>query len=857
MAVLLTLAAIAVAVLAVVLYRASRPEQRRPGESLDEVTDRLAREVSTDAPEPRFTDVTAAAGLGAFRTFQGTRSSQLPEDMGSGAAWGDYDNDGDEDLLLVAAGGSLEGDRTRWAPTLLYENRGDGTFRRDETFPELRISGMAAAWGDFDADGWLDLVVTGYGALELFHNQRGRLVPGPDLPAADDRYNAGAAWGDFDNDGDLDLYVCGYVQYVEAGSGERRTTRQYGQAQPFTLNPASYEPAANLLFENDGAGGFRDVALPWGVSNPGGRSLGALWHDFDQDGRLDLYVANDISDNALLMNRGDTFEDISLAAQVADYRGAMGMAPGDWDRDGDDDLFITHWVAQENALYDSRLADLAANGDGTGRLLFTDLSARLGLGAVALPMVGWGTELADLDSDGWLDLVVVNGSTIQDKDDPTRLQAQRPFLFWNRRGEHFDDLAPRNEALSRPHVGRGMALADYDQDGDLDMLVVHLGEGVELLRNDMDQGNWLELRLRTAAPSGGEMAEIAEVATNPGGGLAASYGEGSTVVVSAGGVELRRSVTGVSYLSQSSRVVHVGLGDAPRADQVEVHWLGGERQVFGPLPANRRWELVEGRAEPRRLDGGGTSATDGAEAAPTPLTRDQTTEFWRLQRAGMDAVKRHGDHAEAIGLFRRALALNPDHEDSRYYLANSLVATGRPEAALAELESLVRRNPESHRGQRQWAVLRARTATSRAHLEAARAAAERSLAVNREETGSLLLLGELALMLGDFTEADERLALATRTNHRAVGGFFLRAYLAHRRGDEEESARLLESTREARGPDWKPEGTVAEGEVDSLMHSDDTPLAATWRGWDGESGPEAAFTALERRLEGLRRLPEG
>ena len=343
------------------LYRSSRAEQYRPGEAVDEITSKLDLGIPEEAPEPVFTDVTVAAGLDSFRSFAGERTSQLPEDMGSGAAWGDFDGDGDDDLFLVSQGGPLgtlaaERERSR-----LYENLGDGRFAEVENFPDTRIHGMAASWGDHDGDGDLDLVVTGYDVLRLFRNDSGTFARDP---ALEERagYWAGASWSDFDLDGDLDLYVCGYVRYVEDPEGAQSFTQQYSRAVPYTLNPASFEPERNLLFRNTGRGRFEEVAEEFGVANPEGRSLGALWHDLDADGRPDLYVANDISDNALFLNRGDRFENVSHAAWVADYRGAMGLAAGDWNRDGDDDLFVTHWVAQENALYDSMLVDFRDGG---------------------------------------------------------------------------------------------------------------------------------------------------------------------------------------------------------------------------------------------------------------------------------------------------------------------------------------------------------------------------------------------------------------------------------------------------------------------------------------------------------------
>ncbi|MBI4161785.1 MAG: VCBS repeat-containing protein, partial [Acidobacteria bacterium] len=482
--------------------------------------------------------MTVEAGLGHFRTFSGPRSSQLPEDMGSGAAWGDYDNDGDEDLFLVSAGGSLILPPQERAPSVLYENLGDGTFRRVEDFPDTRIIGMGAAWADYDGDGWLDLAVTGYRSLILYRNDAGRFVRNEGFPEPDGFW-AGASWGDYDADGDPDLYVCGYVQYVENAADRARASLQYGRSVPFTLNPVSFRPERNLLFRNDGKGRFREVAAELGVANPEGRSLSAIWIDLDQDGRLDLYVANDISDNAFYRNLGGRFEDISHPAWVADYRGAMGLAAGDWNRDGDDDLFITHWLAQENALYDSLLADRRSSpsappGDPGGTpgaatapppevpVRFIDVADQRGLGQIALPMVGWGTEFADFDADGWLDLVVANGNTLEDDADPPGLQPQASFLFWNARGEYFHDLAPLDEGLARPVVARGLSVADYDGDGDLDILRVLHGEGAQLLRNDMQAGNWLKVRLRRSHPS------------RP---RARSEGEGAAVAVRADGVE--------------------------------------------------------------------------------------------------------------------------------------------------------------------------------------------------------------------------------------------------------------------------------------------------------------------------------
>ncbi|RLA27362.1 MAG: hypothetical protein DRR15_18610, partial [Gammaproteobacteria bacterium] len=394
-----SLAALGLLTLGIILTRSvfSRQAVHGTGGEIQGITRKLSHKMVADAPTPRFTDITADSGI-TFQDFQGPRTSRIPEDMGSGAAWGDFDNDGDDDLFLISAGGNMDLPPDKLTPSQLYENMGSGRFRLVDDFPETRIIGMGAAWADFDGDGWQDLVVSGFNTLRLFHNNQGRLVPHPGL--GDHKgFWTGVSWGDLDNDRDLDLYVCGYVKFIPAPAG-KPTAMQYGRHVPFTLNPSSYEPEPNLLFRNDGGGSFTEVAAERGVQNPEGRSFTGLWHDFDGDGWTDLYVANDISDNTFYLNQNGSFTEISHPAMVADYRGAMGLALGDWDSDGDDDLFITHWIAQENALYDSLLANLREPPEGTP-IRFIDIADRVGLGQVALQFIGWGTEFADFDADGW------------------------------------------------------------------------------------------------------------------------------------------------------------------------------------------------------------------------------------------------------------------------------------------------------------------------------------------------------------------------------------------------------------------------------------------------------------------------
>lgn len=842
-----TLATLALAglVFGVVRHFATRPAQYRPDEQSADITSELSRALPTGAPRPDFMNVTAAAGLAAFRNFAGARTSQMPEDIGPGLAWGDFDLDGDDDLFLVSTGGALNLPADQLEPCALFENLGDGTFRRVASFPEIRIRGYGAAWGDYDGDGRLDLVVSGFHTLWLLHNDgAGRFTRDPRLG---DRpgFWTGVAWGDFDLDRRPDLYVCNYLDYTATEADRERSSQQVGSAVPFTLNPSSFTPGKNLLLHQQPDGSFRDVAAERQVDNPSGRSLGAIWHDFDQDGRPDLYVANDVSDNVFYRNLGGgRFADISHPALIADYRSAMGMALGDYDRDGDDDLHVTHWVAQENALYDNTWLQFngGTNAPPSGQpakfpLRFFDVADQRGLGQIALPFVGWGTEFADLDHDGWLDLLVANGNTLEeDGPHPKHLKAQELMLFWNERGQTFHNLAPLTPALSEKRSSRGLACADYDGDGDLDFAVADLGEGVRLFRNDFARGHWLKVRLRSRNAAG----------------AANGFGGGSVATAWLGETPLRRTSASPGYLSPASHTLHWGLGAATNVVRLTVRWHAGETQEFTGLAADTFYELTEGDPAPRVLAKvAAPSPGPGArtfQSAPPSDDKQRQLAFWKAQRAAMDAMKVRGDNAAAIPLFREAIALNPQHEDARYYLGLCLAGQGDTAGALAALAELQQLNPQSHRAWQQWGVIRALAASSDADLAAAETALLRAHSLNPEETGALLVLGEVALLRGDLKLAEERLRAVTRTNHRSVGGHFLLGYLAWRRGDASAARALLEETRQALGPDWQPKGATSEGDVRRRQHVEKTPLTTYWEAWDGVIEPARAFAAMHRRL---------
>lgn len=854
------------------IHKESEPEEYTPGEASKDITSVLersrpatdapklqpvksvapqraadvladpGRNLPSGAPEPRFTEVTSAAGLSHFRQFHGPRTSQLTEDMGSGVAWGDFDNDGLDDLFVVSGGGALNLPDSELASSELYRNLGDGHFEKVRDFPELRIRGMGAALGDYNNDGWLDLVVTGYDTIILLRNDHGHFVREKSFPSPKGFWT-GVTWGDYNRDGYLDFYVCGYVKY-KPGESNSSSSAQFGLEVPFTLNPASYEPERNLLFRNNGNGTFTEMAQQLGVSNPEGRSLSAIWHDFDGDGWPDLYVANDISENKLYLNHHGTFVDAGRNAWVEEYRGSMGLTVGDFDRDGDDDLFISHWIAQGDALYQSLLSEEKGVGIAS-TLHFTDVAANMGIGQHSLQTIGWGASFVDIDSDGWLDLVVANGSTFERKGtSPPVLDPMPSFLFWNSNGTFFHDLAPWNRSLSQPHVSRGLAVADYDNDGSMDIAIVDQNEGVRLLHNDIAQGNWVELRLHDRVPP-----------TN----APIGFGDGAVVAAWVNGIPLRRTVSSASYLSQDSHRVHVGLGTATKIDRLEVSWLRGPKQIWTDVAANQIWEVTQGESQVRAFAPQGVHPNSAVEQASnatpfqrTPLSKGELIRFWSTQHAAMDSMKREQNCAKAIPLFRDALALDPQHEDSHYYLANCLAKSGDIASAIAELDTLANINPQNHRAFQRKGELLAASATSRAQLEIASKALSTALRLNSEETGTLILLAEVNLARGKWVDAEQDLAHACVANPRSVSAWFLRGYIAWEQKNGARAHAMLATARDARGPDWKPAGSVLEGDVQHRMYSEGSFLNVFAQDWDGSSDPERAYAQLHTYLLQLR-----
>jgi len=780
------------------------PAEYLPGETIEGISTELRRTLPKDVPPVTLTDATAAAGI-SFRHFSGVRSTQLPEDMGSGAAWGDYDRDGWIDLFVANEAGPLTMSAAEVARSpahcALYHNEGDGTFTEVSAAAGVdhRGLGMGAAWGDYDNDGWPDLVLTNYGRNVLYRNRGDGTFEDVTTHAGMDvepGFWTGASWADYDRDGLLDLYITGYVRYAEGAA--TRTGSQYDVQVPSQLNPSAFPAERNLLYHNQGDGTFAEVSERAGVSGATGRSLSASWADFDGDGWPDLYVANDLSDNLLFRNRGDgTFEDVSYAARVADYRGAMGLAVGDWNGDSDLDLFVAHWIAQENALYDNRTSGA---GGALSRLKFMDQADRVGLGQVALDFVGWGTSFIDYDNDGRLDLYVANGSTVQREDDPHQLLGMHDLLFWNRGPEEgfYDVSSVAGKPFKDTLVSRGAAFGDYDNDGDVDVFVVSNDGPGKLLRNDGGNASpWLEVALE--------------------GVRSVRSAVGSTLWLFArGGSQVRQVGSQSSYLSQNSPVQHFGLGDEGSVDSLVIEWPRGLRQVIRDVPLNRKIHVREGEPAASATAPVAASATAspaasaatgrnsaGERAGRPDRQNDQRTDrqrilrFWEVYRQATRA-RVAGRPADAARIYKQALELKPTHEDALYYLGNADFEIGDLAGAEGAWERLTRVNPASTRAYVRLGTLHSCVPeiSDAGHFDPARAEAEfrHAHAINGEETGPLLQLGMVALLGNRLGDAERDFADVLGSNPRSAPARYLSGYVAWRRGQQRAA---LEAFREA------------------------------------------------------------
>jgi enediyne biosynthesis protein E4 len=523
-----------------------------------------------------FTDITAQAGI-TFKHVASPEKKYIVESMSGGVALFDYDNDGDLDIYFV---NSLTVDllkaKTK-TKSHLYRNEGNGKFT--EVGEKAGVSdigwGMGVAVGDYNNDGFNDLYVTCLGPNHLLANNGNGTFTDVTAKAGvnDQRWSTGASFVDYDNDGDLDLFVANYVDFdlnnlPEFGQGK---SCQY-KSIPVQCGPRGLKGAGDSLFRNNGNGTFTDVTKEARVTDPNGYyGMGVITSDFDEDGLIDIFVANDSTPNFHYRNKGNgTFEEIGFLAGTAvnengSEQGSMGVTVGDYDHDGRLDLFVTNFADEYNTLYH--------NG---GKNSFTDLSYAAKVAAVSLPYVGWGTKFFDYDNDGWVDLFIANGHVY-----PQLPGYRQPRLLHrnNRDGTFTLVSADFGAVLTEIRASRGVAFGDIDDDGDVDLIVADLDGPPQLLRNDGGNANNFI------------MIKLVGVKSN-------RNGIGARVTIVSGDLAQTDEVrSGDSYISQSDFRLHFGLEKRNKLDTIQVRWPSGVVDKISGVAVNRVVTIKEGQGK--------------------------------------------------------------------------------------------------------------------------------------------------------------------------------------------------------------------------------------------------------------------
>jgi enediyne biosynthesis protein E4 len=524
--------------------------------------------------EFHFSDVTSAAGI-HFRHDNGAFGGKLlPETLGSGCAFLDFNADGWQDILLVNST-DWPGHSRRRSTLKLYRNNRNGTFS-DVTRSaglDLEMYGMGVAVGDYNNDGFPDILITGVGQNRLFRNTgKGTFVDVTKSSGLGKRqaFSTSALWFDYDRDGVLDLFVCNYVKW----SPEHDVFCSLDGKHKSYCTPEAYVGQTCWLFHNRGDGTFEDVTASSGIFDSSSKSLGAAILDYDQDGWPDLLVANDTQPNKLYRNqRNGTFKDVAVEAGIAfssdgKARAGMGVDVGDFDNSGRPGVAITNFDNEMIGLY---RADASGN--------FADVAVQSGIGLPSKTTLGFGCAFADCDLDGSLDLIAVNGHI----DDTVRNvrnvgYAQSPQLFLNDGKGKFTEVGDQvGGRFSQPKVGRGLAIGDFDRDGDQDVLMTTNNGPAYLFRNDQTSGN-RSIRFRLIGTKSNR------------------DGIGAQVKIFAGGVMQTRMVrSGSSYLSQSELPVTFGLGKRDKIERVVVDWPTGRSEEFKDLAAGRVYEITEAK----------------------------------------------------------------------------------------------------------------------------------------------------------------------------------------------------------------------------------------------------------------------
>jgi hypothetical protein len=527
------------------------------------------RDPAPAAPRMQFADVTSKAGIDFVHKSGASPEKRMFETFGSGVAWIDYDNDGFQDLFFVnGAPGSSNA---------LYHNNHDGTFT-DVTqragvagnsgtgLPAVASAKAGVAVGDFDNDGYLDLYVTAFGPNTLYRNNHdgtfSDVTSAAGVAGPPTEWSTSTGFIDVDRDGLLDLYVVNYLDYRIA---DNPYCGQAKEGYRMYCHPTMFDGVADRLYRNNGNGTFTDISRQAGIANPAGKGLGVAFCDYDRDGQTDIYVANDTVRNFLYRNTGKgTFVDEAYRAGVGfDANGkpqaGMGTDCADVDGNGLPDIFVTNFSEELNTLYLNR-------GDG----VFEDATVKAGLGSGFMPL-GFGTKMFDADNDGDLDIHVTNGHVIDNVKlyRPNLTYAQKDLLYENLGGKFRDVSALGGAALQATRVGRGLAVADFDNDGNLDVIITSLNQRPVLLRNQgVGAGNWIMIRAK--------------------GKKSNAFGLGATVTIETSeGRQVREINNVASYLSSNDLRLHVGLGAAKVIRQIEVLWPSGARQVLKDVAVNQ------------------------------------------------------------------------------------------------------------------------------------------------------------------------------------------------------------------------------------------------------------------------------
>lgn len=557
------------------------------------VKDALSRPITAggfvDGAPMVFVDITKQAGLEKFHHRSGTpEKATILETPGSGVALLDYDNDGWLDIYLLNGStfGALKGKEPAPRAMLLHNNH-DGTFT--DVTAKAGVAnerwGFGLAVGDYDNDGWPDIYVSNFGKNRLYHNNHDGTFTDVAEKAgvALGGWSTGPTWGDYDRDGLLDLFVPGYVKFdvdhppVAGQGGIPLSACQYRGANFPMCGPRGLPGESDHLFHNNGDGTFTDVSKTAGVADAQGYyGLASVFVDVDDDGWVDLAVANDSVPRYLYRNVHDgTFEDISYLSGFALTnegleQASMGIAVGDYNRDGRVDFFITTFSDDYKTLY---------RNDGGNN--FSDVTYPAGLAGPTIPFLGWGAGFIDFDNDGFLDIFVANGHVYPsvDQRDWGTTWAQRPQLFRNLNGIKFQEVPPAaGSGLADVIAARGVAFGDLFNDGSIDAVLNVMDSTPVLLRNVVKNGNhWITFKLKGGARSPRDAV-------------------GAKVLLSAGGARQRGDVTsGGSYGSSSDPRVHFGLGPATKVEKVEIHWPSGKKEEIAVSGVDRIFTVTEGQ----------------------------------------------------------------------------------------------------------------------------------------------------------------------------------------------------------------------------------------------------------------------